>query len=104
MICWMQELQLNILQQSQLLQAGETAKSSGQLHQLQTKQQQLVAQLQVIVMELVDVGLAGDDECCAVGGFLILLLIMVKEGRCCSKDQQLVNSNAPYDGVGTAKS
>jgi len=42
----MQELQLNILQQSQLLQAGETAKSSGQLHQLQTKQQQLVAQLQ----------------------------------------------------------
>ena len=46
----MQELQLNILQQSQLLQAGETAKSSGQLHQLQTKQQQLVAQLQVIVM------------------------------------------------------
>ena len=48
-----QELQLNILQQSQLLQAGETAKSSGKLHQLQTKQQQLVAQLQVIRMELV---------------------------------------------------
>ena len=55
MIYSMQELQLNILQQSQLLQAGETAKSSGQLHQLQTKQQQLVAQLQVILMELVGV-------------------------------------------------
>ena len=55
LICSTQELQLNILQQSQLLQAGETAKSSGQLHQLQTKQQQLVAQLQVILMELVGV-------------------------------------------------
>jgi len=42
----MQELQLNILQQSHLLQAGETPKSSQQLHQLQSKQQQLVGQLQ----------------------------------------------------------
>jgi len=42
----MQELQLNILQQSHLLQSGETPKSSQQLHQLQGKQQQLVAQLQ----------------------------------------------------------
>lgn len=41
-----QELQLNILQQSHLLQAGETPKSSQQLHQLQSKQQQLVGQLQ----------------------------------------------------------
>ena len=60
----MQELQLNILQQSQLLQAGETAKSSGQLHQLQTKQQQLVAQLQVILMELVAVLLVMVCWCC----------------------------------------
>ena len=49
-----QELQLNILQQSQLLQAGETAKTSGQLHQLQSKQQQLVAQLQVGLVIVVD--------------------------------------------------
>ena len=48
---------MNILQQSQLLQAGETAKTSGQLHQLQSKQQQLVAQLQVgLVIVVVDVG------------------------------------------------
>ena len=48
---------MNILQQSQLLQAGETAKTSGQLHQLQSKQQQLVAQLQVgLVIVFVDVG------------------------------------------------
>ena len=39
----------------------ETAKSSGQLHQLQTKQQQLVAQLQVI--ENADgAGGDGDDD------------------------------------------
>ena len=60
-----QELQLNILQQSQLLQAGETAKTSGQLHQLQSKQQQLVAQLQVglvIVVVVVVVGRLANEH------------------------------------------
>merc|ERR1719189_942824 len=41
----MQELQLNILQQTHLMQAGEKVKSSV-LQQLQTKQQQLMGQLQ----------------------------------------------------------
>ena len=43
----LQELQLNILQQTHLMQAGERAKSSPILQQLQTKQQQLTAQLQL---------------------------------------------------------
>jgi len=43
----MQELQLNILQQTHLMQAGERSKSSPILQQLQTKQQQLTAQLQL---------------------------------------------------------
>ena len=43
----MQELQLNILQQTHLMQAGERVKSSLILQQLQTKQQQLTAQLQL---------------------------------------------------------
>ena len=41
-----QELQLNILQQTHLMQAGEKVKSSVLLQQLQTKQQQLMGQLQ----------------------------------------------------------
>ena len=43
----LQELQLNILQQTHLMQAGERVKSSLILQQLQTKQQQLTAQLQL---------------------------------------------------------
>ena len=43
----MQELQLNILQQTHLMQQGEKAKSSAILQQMQTKQQQLMAQLQI---------------------------------------------------------
>ena len=43
----LQELQLNILQQTHMMQAGEKAKSSMILQQLQTKQQQLMAQLQL---------------------------------------------------------
>jgi len=43
----MQELQLNILQQTHLMQAGEKAKSSAILQQMQGKQQQLMAQLQL---------------------------------------------------------
>lgn len=42
-----QELQLNILQQSHLMQQGEKAKSSAILQQMQSKQQQLMAQLQL---------------------------------------------------------
>ena len=45
-ICCVQELQLNILQQTHLMQAGEKVKSSVLLQQLQTKQQQLMGQLQ----------------------------------------------------------
>jgi hypothetical protein len=58
----LQELQLNILQQSQLLQAGETVKSSQQLHQLQGKQQQLVAQLQFAQHAITLAMLAGKQE------------------------------------------
>lgn len=43
---FVQELQLNILQQTHLMQAGEKVKSSVLLQQLQTKQQQLMGQLQ----------------------------------------------------------
>lgn len=43
----MQELQLNILQQTHLMQQGEKAKSSAILQQMQSKQQQLMAQLQL---------------------------------------------------------
>lgn len=43
----MQDLQLNILQQSHLMQQGEKAKSSPILQQMQNKQQQLMAQLQL---------------------------------------------------------
>merc|ERR1719412_1064071 len=43
----MQELQLNILQQTHLMQAGEKVKSSLILQHLQTKQQQLMAQIQL---------------------------------------------------------
>ena len=43
----MQELQLNVLQQTHLMQAGEKVKSSLILQQLQSKQQQLMAQIQL---------------------------------------------------------
>ena len=94
----MQELQLNILQQSQLLQAGETAKSSGQLHQLQTKQQQLVAQLQVNygdVYENNDVDEDGDEygdedgdiqDCIAVSLFADIL---IKFNKCRIRSKSL---------------
>jgi len=42
-----QELQLNILQQTHLMQQGEKPKSSAILQQMQSKQQQLMAQLQL---------------------------------------------------------
>ena len=76
-----QELQLNILQQSQLLQAGETAKTSGQLHQLQNKQQQLVAQLQVgLVIVVVDVGVFVGV---VVVVFVVVVVIVVVLLLCC---------------------
>lgn len=43
----MQELQLNMLQQGHLIQQGEKTKSSPLLQQMQGKQQQLMAQLQL---------------------------------------------------------
>ena len=43
----MQELQLNVLQQTHLMQAGEKVKTSLILQQLQSKQQQLMAQIQL---------------------------------------------------------
>jgi hypothetical protein len=58
----MQELQLNILQQSHIMQSGEKAKSSQQLHQLQSKQQQLVAQLQFAQHAITLALLAGKQE------------------------------------------
>jgi forkhead box protein P len=58
----MQELQLNILQQSHIMQTGEKAKSSQQLHQLQGKQQQLVAQLQFAQHAITLALLAGKQE------------------------------------------
>merc|ERR1719443_2726306 len=42
-----QELQLNILQHTHLMQQGEKPKSSAILQQMQSKQQQLMAQLQL---------------------------------------------------------
>lgn len=43
-----EQIQLNLIQQSHILQSGEKKKSSGSFQQLALQQQQLIQQLQII--------------------------------------------------------
>ena len=59
-----------------MLMVMVTAKSSGQLHQLQTKQQQLVAQLQVVMLGDGDGGDVADGGGVGVTHERVLTLIV----------------------------
>ena len=82
----MSELQVNILQQTHLMQAGEKVKSSLILQQLQSKQQQLMAQLQL-----------------AQHALTLNMLLQTREKESREKERDRHRSDTQYSSDGSTK-